>query len=116
VRFPIVRAACFAIAVSTAALAQEATKIADPKVNSHPVDQCADINANLDCTAQGAAKAALNACIANGYTQQAGWHTRPASGQAMHFITEYDMHAGEVGGHWEEKPSNGTFDWILCRK
>jgi hypothetical protein len=34
----------------------------------------------------------------------------------MHYITEYDMHAGEVGGRWVKQPTSGTFDWIACKK
>jgi len=98
-----------------AAVAQ-GTKIPDPKVNALPVDQCADIDAAPDCTAKGEAKAALNACIANGYAEAAGWHTHPFAGKASHFVTEYDMHAGEVGGRWEARPASGVFDWIACKK
>jgi hypothetical protein len=98
------------------ASAQGGTKIANPQVNGLPVDHCADIDASPDCTAKGEAKAALNACIANGYAAATGWHVRAASGKAAHFITEYDMHAGEVGGRWEPKPASGTFDWIACKK
>ncbi len=109
-------ALCAVGMASGAAFAQGATRITDPKVNGKPVDHCADIDGNPDCTAHGAAKAALNACKANGYAAEAGWHTRAFSGKAMHFITEYDMHAGEVGGRWEAKPATGTFDWIACTK
>lgn len=91
-------------------------RIADPRVNGKPVDHCADIEAAPDCTARGEAKAALNACIANGYRKEVADHWRPASGTAMHFVTEYDMHAGEVGGRWVEQPTKGTFDWIACEK
>ncbi len=34
----------------------------------------------------------------------------------MHYVTEYDMHAGEVGGHWTVQQTTGTFDWIACTK
>jgi hypothetical protein len=106
----------FTLASLGTSFGQAPAKIADPKVRTQPVDHCADIDASADCTAKGEAKAALNACIANGYAEATGWHTRPASGTAMHFVTEYDMHAGEVGGRWESRPSTGIFDWISCKK
>ncbi len=113
----ICAAAWLAAAGPAAALAAGGgTRIADPEVNGKPVDHCADIEATLDCSARGEAKAALNACIANGYRERVAEHWRPASGTAMHFIAEYDMHAGEVGGRWEEQPTKGTFDWIACKK
>jgi hypothetical protein len=98
-------------------LAQNAPQRLDnPKVNGQPIDHCADIDGSNDCSARGEAKASQKACVANGFTDQAGSHWRPASGTAMHYITEYDMHAGEVGGRWVAQPTNGTFDWIVCKK
>jgi hypothetical protein len=35
---------------------------------------------------------------------------------ATHYISQYDMHAGEVAGRWESRPSDGVFDWVLCKK
>lgn len=115
------RALMIVVAVSAfawcgVARAQQGTKITEPKVSGLPVDHCADIDAAPDCTAKGEAKAALNACIANGYAEATGWHTHPFAGKASHFITEYDMHAGEVGGRWEARSSTATFDWIACKK
>jgi len=99
------------------ALAQNTpTRLDNPTVKGRPIDHCADIDATTDCSARGEAKAALKACIENGFSDQVGSHWRAAAGTAMHFITEYDMHAGEVGGRWVEQPTNGTFDWIVCKK
>jgi hypothetical protein len=91
-------------------------RLQEPTVQGQPVDHCAEINAENDCSENGAAKAATRICTDNGYTEQTGSHWRPASGTAMHYIVEYDMHAGEVGGRWMAKPTTGTFDWITCKK
>jgi hypothetical protein len=91
-------------------------RLENPKINTQPVDHCADINSEDDCTVRGQARAAQKACIANGFADAVGFHWRSASGTAMHYVTEYDMHAGEVGGHWVSQPTTGTFDWIACRK
>lgn len=92
------------------------TRLADPKVQGQPIDHCADIDGEDDCAATGQQRAALKACLANGFTALAGFHWRPATGTAMHYITEYDMHAGEIGGRWARQPTVGTFDWIECKK
>jgi hypothetical protein len=115
-RLVVCAAACLVLAAGGALAQNAGTRIADPKVKGLPVDHCADIDGSSDCTARGEAKAAMKACVENGFAEQTGWHTHPASGTAMHYITEYDMHAGEVGGRWEEKPTTGTFDWIACKK
>jgi hypothetical protein len=116
-RLLVCATAWVALAAAGSAFAQDAgTKLADPKVKGQPVDHCADIDGSADCTARGEAKAAQKTCIENGFADQAGLHTRSASGSAMHYITEYDMHAGEVGGRWVEKPTDATFDWIACKK
>jgi hypothetical protein len=116
-RLLVVMAAWVALAAANGAIAQNAaTRLNDPKVKGQPIDHCADINAANDCSQSGQAKAALKACIENGFREQSGWHWRPGSGTAMHYVTEYDMHAGEVGGRWVEQPTTGTFDWIDCNK
>jgi hypothetical protein len=116
-RLFLAAAAWMVLATVNGALAQNAMpRLENPKVNGQPVDHCADIEGAADCTARGEAKAALKASVANGFNDQAGSHWRAASGSAMHYITEYDMHAGEVGGRWVEQPTNGTFDWIACKK
>ena len=107
----LMAAACGSAGAGTAP-----TRLDDPKVMGKPVDHCADIDAVNDCSARGQAKAAQKACIANGFGDQGGFHWRPASGTAMHWITEYDMHAGEVGGRWVAQSTGGTFDWIACTK
>lgn len=116
-RLLIAAATWVVLAALNGALAQNATsRLDDPKVNGQPIDHCADIDGTADCTARGETKAALKACVANGFNDQAGSHWRVASGTAMHYITEYDMHAGEVGGRWAQQSTNGTFDWIACKK
>lgn len=115
-RLLVCAAACVAIAASGAFAQDPSTKLPDPKVKGQLVDHCADIDGSADCTARGEAKAAQKACIENGFADQAGLHTHAGSGTAMHYITEYDMHAGEVGGRWVEKPTDATFDWIACKK
>ena len=115
-RLLVCAAACVAITAGGAFAQDAGTKLAEPKVKGQPVDHCADIDASTDCTARGETKAAQKACIENGFAEQAGSHTRSASGTAMHYITEYDMHAGEVGGRWVQKPTDATFDWIACKK
>jgi hypothetical protein len=116
-RFLLAAAAWVALAAMNGALAQTAaSRLNDPKVKGQPIDHCADIDGTADCTARGEAKAALKACIENGFSDQAASHWRAASGTAMHYVTEYDMHAGEVGGRWVEQPTNGTLDWIACKK
>lgn len=110
-------AAITALAAAQAASAQNApSRLYAPKVKGLPVDHCAEINAENNCSAAGQAKAALEACAQNGFTAQAGWHWSNTSGTAMHYVTEYDMHAGEVGGRWVLQPTTGTFDWIACTK
>src|SRR5271166_3263934 len=103
-----------ALACGNGALGQTATRLDGPMVKGRPIDHCADVSGANDCSAAGEAKAAQKACIENDFSDQAGAHSRPASGTAMHYVTEYDMHAGEAGGHWEEQPTSGTFDWIVC--
>jgi len=104
-------------AASSVAFAQSApAKLDEPKVNGKAVDHCADMDGENDCSPRGEAKAALHVCLESGYKDQAGSHWRAASGTAEHFVTEYDMHAGEVGGRWMVKPTDGTFDWIACNK
>ena len=104
-----------ALAAAHGARADDA-RLEGPTVQGQPVDHCADIDAVNDCSERGAAKAALNACVANGYAAQTGLHWGAATGTAMHYVTEYDMHAGEVGGRWVARPTTGTFDWIACKK
>ena len=109
--------AWMALAVGTDVLAQNApARLDDPKVKGQPTDHCADIDGKTDCSARGEAKAALKSCNENGFSDQVGSHWRTASGTAMHYITEYDMHAGEVGGRWAEQPTDGTFNWIACKE
>jgi hypothetical protein len=116
-RLLIAAAACLTMAATSGAFAQGTpARLDDPKVNGRAVDRCADVNAENDCSSRGESQAALHACMENGYKEQAGAHWRAASGTALHFITEYDMHAGEVSGRWVEKPTSGVFDWVECRK
>ena len=114
-RFLLALMACAALAAGQSARADDA-RLDAPKVQGQPVDHCAEINAENDCSESGAAKAATSVCAANGYAEQTGSHWRAASGTAMHYVVEYDMHAGEVGGRWMAKPTTGTFDWITCKK
>jgi hypothetical protein len=116
-RLLLAAATWVALVAGHSTLAQNASvRLDDPKVKGQPVDHCADIDGKTDCSAGGEAKAAMKACVENGFNDQAGSHWRTSSGTAMHYITEYDMHAGEVGGRWVEQPTNGTFDWITCKK
>jgi hypothetical protein len=105
-----------AIALASSAFAQEPTKIQSPKINGQDVDHCADINSLNDCSPAGQAKAAINVCSAYGFRDQVDSHWRESSGTASHFIAEYDMHAGEVGGRWVLSPTTGVFDWVECKK
>ena len=114
-RLALALMACMAMAAAHAARAEDA-RLEEPKVQGQPVDHCADVNAENDCSDAAAARAAAKVCAENGYAEQTGSHWRPASGTAMHYVVEYDMHAGEVGGRWMAKPTTGTFDWIACKK
>lgn len=105
-----------ALSAGSAAAQNMPTRLEEPKVNNQAIDHCANVNSENNCTDSGQAKAAQKACIANGFADQAAFHWRPASGIAMHYVTEYDMHAGEVGGHWAAQQTTGTFDWIECRR
>ena len=105
-----------AAAMNVAAAETAPATISDPKVNGQPVDRCADIDAQNDCSARGEAKAAAHVCMENGYKDQTGSHWRAASGTAEHFVTEYDMHQGEVGGRWVAAPTQGVFDRVVCQK
>lgn len=109
--------ACATLVSGTTALAQStAQRLENPTVQGQPIDHCADIDGEDDCAATGQQRAALKACVASGFTNQVGFHWRPATGTAMHYITEYDMHAGEIGGRWARQATAGTFDWIECKK
>lgn len=116
-RVILIATAYMVLAAATPALAQSTVqRLTDPTVKGQPIDHCADIDGEDDCAVGGQQRAALKACAANGFTDQAGFHWRPATGTAMHYITEYDMHAGEIGGRWALQPTAGTFDWIDCKK
>lgn len=91
-------------------------RIENPKVQGEAVDRCADIDGKNDCSASGQSKAATQLCIANGYTVQVDSHWQPSSAMARHYISQYDMHAGEVPGRWEPRSSDGVFDWVVCKK
>jgi hypothetical protein len=116
-RLLLAAATWLVLAAATTALAQNAPqRIDDPRVNGQPIDHCADVEGGNDCSVRGQAKAASKACVANSFADQTGFHWQAASGTAMHYITEYDMHAGEVGGRWVQQPTSGTFVWIECKK
>ena len=105
------------LSISEVAFAQSSpVRIESPKVQGENVDHCADIEASNDCTSHGQAKAASQTCISYGYTDQVDSHWHASSGVAAHYIAQYDMHAGEVTGRWESRPSNGVFDWVACKK
>jgi len=102
---------------SIAAFAQSGhERIENPKVQGENVDRCADIDGTNDCSARGQSKAATEICIAYGYADQVDSHWHASSGVATHYISQYDMHAGEVTGRWESRPSDGVFDWVVCKK
>ena len=107
----------FSIGAITVAFAEGSpARIENPKVQGENVDRCADIDGSNDCSARGQSKAAIQICIAQGYADQVDSHWHPSSGVATHYISQYDMHAGEVAGRWESRPSDGVFDWVLCKK
>ena len=103
-------------AIAVAFAQGSAPRIEKPKVQGKNVDRCADIDGSNDCSARGQAKAATEICIAYGYADQVDSHWHASSGVATHYISQYDMHAGEVAGRWESRPSNGVFDWVVCKK
>ena len=107
----------FSIGAIAVAFAQSGpARIENPKVQGENVDRCADIDGANDCSARGQSKAATEICIANGYADQVDSHWQASSGVAIHFVSQYDMHAGEVAGRWEARPSNAVFDWVVCKK
>ena len=107
----------FLIGAIAIAFAQSSpARIENPKVQGDNVDRCADIDGANNCSARGQLKAATQICIAYGYADQVDSHWHAASGTATHYISQYDMHAGEVAGRWESRPSDGVFDWVLCKK
>jgi uncharacterized membrane protein len=117
VRALICLAIWFSIGAITVAFAESSpARIENPKVQGENVDRCADIDGSNDCAARGQSKAATEICIAHGYVDQVDSHWHPSSGVATHYISQYDMHAGEVAGRWESRPSDGVFDWVLCKK
>ena len=117
VRALICMAIGFSIGAITVAFAQSSpARIENPKVQEKNVDRCADIDGSNDCSARGQSKAATQICIAYGYADQVDSHWRASSDVATHYISQYDMHAGEVPGRWEARPSDGVFDWVVCKK
>ena len=117
VRALICLAMWFSIGATAVAFAQSSpARIENPKVQGENVDRCADIDGANDCSTRGQSKAAAQICIAYGYADQldSNWHASP--GVAAHYISQYDMHAGEVAGRWQSRPSDGVFDWVVCRK
>ena len=109
--------AWFSVGAIAVAFAQSSpARIENPKVQGKTVDRCADIEGKNDCSASGQSKAATQICIANGYTEQVDSHWQPSSAVATHYVSQYDMHAGEVPGRWEPRPSDGVFDWVVCKK
>jgi hypothetical protein len=107
----------FSIGAIAIAFAQSSPlRIENPKVQGENVDRCADIDALNDCSSNGQAKAASQICVAYGYADQVESHWRASSGVAEHYVSQYDMHAGEVTGRWESRPSDGVFDWVVCKK
>jgi len=112
---------CLAIWFSSAAIAvtfaqSSPARIEDPKVQGGNVDRCADIDGTNDCSARGKSKAATEICIAYGYADQVDSHWYASPGVATHYISQYDMHAGEVKGRWESRPSDGVFDRVVYKK
>ena len=117
VRVLICLAIWFSIGAIAVAFAQSnPARIENPKVQGDNVDRCADIDGANDCSARGQSKAATQICIAYGYADQVDSHWHPSSGVATHYISQYDMHAGEVAGRWQSRPSDGVFDWVVCKK
>ena len=107
----------FSIGATAVAFAQSSpARIENPKVQGENVDRCADIDGANDCSARGQSKAAAQICIAYGYADQLDSHWHASAGVATHYISQYDMHAGEVAGRWQSRPSDGVFDWVVCRK
>ena len=107
----------FLIGAITVASAQSSPeRIENPKVKGEDVDHCADIDGVNNCSALGQSKAATKVCIAYGYAIHVDSHWHASSGVATHYVSQYDMHAGEVAGRWEARHSDGVFDWIVCRK
>ena len=107
---------CLAIWFIGVAFAQSPERIENPKVQGENVDHCADIDGTNDCSARGQSKAATEICIAYGYADQVDSHWHASSGAAKHYVSQYDMHAGEVKGRLESRPSDGVFDWVVCKK
>ena len=108
---------CLAIWFIGVAFAQSSPeRIENPKVQGENVNHCADIDGANDCSARGQSKAATEICIAYGHADQVDSHWQASSGAATHYISQYDMHAGEVKGRWESRPSDGVFDWVVCKK
>jgi hypothetical protein len=117
VRVSVCLTTWFSISAIAIAFAQgSAVRIENPKVQGENVDHCSDIETSNDCSSRGQAKAASQTCIAYGYTDQVDSHWHASSGPAEHYISQYDMHAGEVAGRWESRPSTGVFDWVACKK
>ena len=106
-----------ALAAAHGAIARDAVARPDnPEVKGPPVDHCADIDAENNCSAAGEAKAASKACVAVGLHDQTAWRWRSASRPAMHYVREQDIHAGDVGGRRVAQPTTGPLDPIDCRK
>ena len=91
-------------------------RIENPKVQGGNVDRCADIDGTNDCSARGQSKAATQICITYGYADQVDSHWYASPGVATHYISQYDMHAGEVKGRLESRPSDGVFDRVVYKK